>query len=356
MDDHTLSVCICNYNGVDYLGATLDSVLAHSAAVDEIVVVDDGSVDGSIAFLRERYPQVLIVEHTSNKGLGASRDTGWRAAIGKRILFMDNDVILEKGAVGLLTSVLDAYPQSVAAMPAICYAHAPDTLQYDGAGVHYLGQMSLCNAGSAYADISKLVRFVDSIVGACFLFDRQRWGEESPADPDFFIYQDDLDIGIRVRLRGYEILSVPAARAYHRQGTVGLSLRAEGVYTLVRVQNLIENRWRLMAKSYSLRTLLLLSPMLIVYECAQLLVAVKKGWAKPWLAAWCRFINDLANIYGKRLHVQRMRALPDRQLLQGGPLPFTESLVTDSIERRSLSLLNWIVTYYWRMILFWMAR
>lgn len=354
MHPSPVSVCIANYNGEHYLDETLASVVAQGDAIGETIVIDNGSTDRSIALIRERYPGVRIIALGRNAGLSAARNAGFQTARESRILFMDNDVALSPGCVQLLAAVLDAYPQAVAAMPAICHANDPGNVQYDGAGVHFLSQMILYDAGMSYATIAKRIRFIDSVVGACFLFDGSRWGAEPPADPALFIYLDDLDMGVRMRLRGHDVLSVPAATALHRQGTAGLSLRAQGIYAPLRVENLIANRWRILMKSYALRTLAVLGPVLLIYEAAQLLAVVKKGWWIPWLRAVRSVRRDFRSLMRRRREVQTKRKIADRVLLQTGPIPFTEHLAHGTAERWGMWILNWLARRYWLVVQEWL--
>ena len=76
-----------------------------------------------------------------------------------------------------------------------------------------------------------------------FLVDRSRLPELEPFDETFFYMFEDHDFGVRMRVFGYSILSVPEARCYHGEGTVGLSIRQTGKYSKTRVYYLIRNRW-----------------------------------------------------------------------------------------------------------------
>lgn len=86
----TVSVILPTYSGLRHLGATLDSVLNQDFSDHELIVVDDGSTDGTAAWVRQNYPTVLLLER-SNGGISRARNTGLEAAHGRYIAFLDHD-------------------------------------------------------------------------------------------------------------------------------------------------------------------------------------------------------------------------------------------------------------------------
>jgi GT2 family glycosyltransferase len=163
-----------------------------------------------------------------------------------------------------------------------------------------------------------------SMVTCAFMIDRSRWRGGDPFDATFVFNLEDHDFGTRSRIAGHTLLSVPAARCLHGDGTPGLSFRTGGVQTTVRVYCLIRNRWRIVLQTYAARTILLLAPSLAAYEVFQLAGAIRKGWLGPWMrAAWWMVVNPAATLRRRR-EVQASRRASDRER-GGGPLPFTLS-------------------------------
>ena len=167
-------------------------------------------------------------------------------------------------------------------------------------------------------------------------------------DESFFIYFEDHDFGARTRLLGADVLSVPGARCLHGKGTEGLSIRAMGSYSTARVFHLIRNRWLFLLKNFSLRTLLVLTPLFVVYEVAQLATVVKKGWARHWGRAVWSVMQNLPRVLAQRKHIQQLRRVPDRQVLVGGPIPFRDELTSSGFERIARRTLDAIVIGYWK--------
>ena len=119
-------------------------------------------------------------------------------------------------------------------------------------------------------------------------------------DPSFFMYHEDHDLGLRAGQLGHRMLAVPQGLCHHGRGTPGLSLRATSGYSPKRIAYMIANRWRILLTRYELRTLVLLSPALVLFELAQLVGSVAKGWGRSWLAAVGRILHDLPHIARER--------------------------------------------------------
>ncbi len=348
--DERPSLCVINHNGEHYLVETLESALAQGDRFREILLVDDASQDESLNIVRERFPSVKVLQIPENLGPAEARNRAFSGASSDRIVFLDNDVCMDVDCVDRLQQALDEHPLAVAAMPCVLFARRRDVVQYTGGEAHFLGLMSLHDEGRPVRLLETKTRRIGSIVTACFLLDRSRWGRERPFDESFFIYLEDHDFGLRSRLLGHDILSVPSARCFHREGTPGLSLRKTGRYADKRLECLIRNRWLIVLKNYSLRSLLLLAPVFAVYELCQVLVVIKKGWLLPWMNAATWILKNAAAVMNRRKVIQRKRRRPDRELLTGGPIPFREELAGSRLERLGRAGLEGLCAFYWKLI------
>jgi GT2 family glycosyltransferase len=317
-----ISLCIVNYNGLRHLERTLPAVLALADEFAEILLVDNASTDGSVAFVETGFPNVRIIRLDRNDGPGAARNAGVAAARTELVLFVDNDVVPEPGCARRLAEALAANPRAAVAAPRILYAHKPDIVQYDGADNHYLGLMILHHQDVPRSEADTVLRAVDGVVSAAFMVARSRLEGEG-FDPSFFIYVEDHDFG--------------------------LSLRAVGSYTRRRAYLLIRNRWLLILKNYDARSLLVLAPALLAFELAQLAIAAKKGWLPEWWSALRWIVDHRSEILAERRRIQAKRRLPDRALLRGGAVPFRAELTTSAAERLARRLFDGFAIAYWRV-------
>jgi len=345
-----LTVCVINYNGERYLRRSLAAVFAQGPCVREVVLVDNASEDASLQVIRDRFPQVKVIGRDRNGGPAAARNEGFRAASCDRILFIDNDVVLSDAAAAQLSAALDANPQAAIGMPRILYDSRPDTVQFDGADCHYLGGMALHHAGWPDESVPPSTRQIGSVGAGCFLVDRSRLRMVSPFDESFLFNYEDHDFGVHARVRGHEILAVSSARCRHLDGTPGLSLRPGGRYASLRVYCLIRNRWLMLLKYYQWHTLVLLAPMLAVYELAQFAAVTAKGWLPEWFRAVSWTVCHLPALLARRREAQGERRVPDRELLTGGPLPFRQELTPTRLQHTAKKMLDRAAVAYWRLI------
>ena len=117
-----VSLCMINYNGEAYLRGSLPAALRQSARFEEILLIDNGSTDGSLELVTREFPTVRVVRLGENRGACGARNAGIRAAKTDLLLFLDNDVMLLDGCVERLVRALDAQPDAVIAAPSVMYA------------------------------------------------------------------------------------------------------------------------------------------------------------------------------------------------------------------------------------------
>jgi GT2 family glycosyltransferase len=316
----------------------------------EIIVVDNASVDASVELITREFPQVKLIQLPENRGPGAARNAAWAAAGGDYVLFIDNDVVVAQDCPAHLLESMRKTPGIVVAMPRVCFADRPDTIQYDGAGCHPIGLMTLYNQNVPVIEAKDSARFMHSVVTACILVDRHALGTGEPFDESFFFNYEDHDFGLRCSLADRPIVSEPAALCYHGAGTEGLSYREKGEYTNRRAYYLIRNRWIILLKNYQLRTLLVLSPILVVFEIFQLGGMVMKGRTLQWLKSAGWIITRLPRILRKRSRIQQTRQVSDMELFDFVPLPFTDEMAGGRLAASLIAILDSMILGYLRLI------
>ena len=328
-----ISLCLINYNGAAHLIHSLGAVRGSNLRFAEVILVDNGSTDNSRALVEQCYPEVQVVRLVQNDGPAAARNAGLRAARHDLILFVDNDVAIAPDCAFQLRVALASRPGVVAAMPRVLHAHQRNIIQYEGADCHFLGHMSPRYCEMPQDSAPREMAEVNSMVTACFLLDRAMWGEEPPFDPSFVFNYEDHDLGVRSRVRGHLLLAVPSALCLHGSGTPGLSHRPGGQHSDLRVYCLMRNRWRIMLHCFAVRTLLLLAPVLLLFELFQLAGCVRRGWLGIWLRAAGWMVFHPGTTLKRRRQVQETRRAPDHAILRGGDIPFSRGLARSRVER-----------------------
>ncbi|MDF3053759.1 MAG: glycosyltransferase [Geminicoccaceae bacterium] len=344
-----VSVGIVNHNGESYLPLTLRAVARLGSAVDDVLLIDSGSTDGSDALLRDQFPHVRVIELGANLGPGPARNRAIREAAHDRILLIDNDAEPQPGSIETLGAALDDHPNAILAMAAVLYAQSPDVVQYVGAVPHFLGTQTLLHADTPVTQLNDGVRPVGTAITCCVMVDRARFGNRRWFDEHFFFYLEDHEFGLRASLQGYDCIVVPEARCLHRAGTIGVSIRETGRFTPVRVRQTIRNRWLTLLMLYQARTLLRFAPALVTFEVLQLLGAVRKGWIGHWLWAAGSMAGKLPHVLNVRRDMRTSRRRPDLEILTAGSFPFNQRWHHSGVERAAQRCLDFIAGLNWRV-------
>jgi GT2 family glycosyltransferase len=215
----TLSYCVVNTNGRDYLLACLEAIERnHPKGVErEILVLDNASNDGSGAAIRARAGDVRLIERERPTGKSENDSTLMREATGKYCLLLNEDSELRLGAAAALVEALDADPGAGAATAQLLSssgAPVPCAWRFPGIGAALAGALFLHRWLTVQSKGSS-TRRIDWGQSSALLVRRQAAAEVDFMDPDFFVYYDECDFAKRLADAGWRSLFVPAARAVH---------------------------------------------------------------------------------------------------------------------------------------------
>ena len=349
MRSAAVTLCIVNHNGADQLPPAFRAVLAQADEFAEVLLIDNASTDGSVQLAQAQFPRLRVVSLPSNAGPGSARNAGFAAASHDLILFQDYDVRLEPGCVATLLAALRERVGALLVAPRVLYEGAPGTIQYDSADCHFLGLMATRNANRQVRDTPASAARTTSLVTACFLVDRSRWQHGPLFDEDFVFNLEDHDFGVRANLWGYETWVEPGARVLHGGGTPHLSYRPGYAVSAARIFYLLRNRWLVVGKCYSMRTLVVLAPVLLLFELFQIAGLARKGWLRHWWPAFRSMAGQWPQLRLKRAEVRRSRQVSDGDVLHGGPLPFTDAVKGSRADRIALAFMSAIVNGYWML-------
>ncbi|MFT7676160.1 MAG: GT2 family glycosyltransferase [Planctomycetota bacterium] len=346
-----VSAVICNYNGEGYLAACLDALAAQTLAPAEIIVVDNESTDGSLALLEERYPHVKIVRMGSNGGPAPARNAGMRAAQYPWVLALDNDAYLSPHGLEYMVRAAEEHADAVLVQPRSVFSAEPERVHYDGGQLHYAGLLALRNFYTPLAEAQgEGVVAVDGAVSLCLLVNAEIVLAAGGYDERYFILFEDLDLSYRLRSEGHGIYSVESVLCVHDEGTPGISFREGPRYPARRVRFHSRNRWMYMAKCYSLWTLILAAPGLLLYEGVQLLFAVQQRGLSAYLLGKWDVLCGLPEALRLRRATQARRKVGDGTLLVPGPLTLTPAVAESNAKALIARNLNSLLSFWWNLV------
>lgn len=215
-----ISVIVLNYNGRGFLDGCLTSLASQTYSDFEVIVVDNGSRDGSPEYIEENYPWVRLAKNDENLGFAGGTNVGIRAAKGEFIITLNNDSRADSRFIEELIKPM-ADPEV-----GVCAAKMlfPDG-RINSAGICISRSGAAWDRGMFEPDRGQY-EFVEEVFGACAgaaLYRREMLDEIGLFDEDFFLYLEDVDLAFRARLAGWKCLYVPGARViHHHGGTAGV--------------------------------------------------------------------------------------------------------------------------------------
>jgi N-acetylglucosaminyl-diphospho-decaprenol L-rhamnosyltransferase len=223
-DDGRVAAVVVTFDALPWIEQCLDSL-----GGVETVVVDNGSRDGTVAFVRERYPDVHVIE-SENRGLGAGWNIGLRETTSTYALLLNADAWLTEGALERLVDFADGRSRAAVIGPRLLN---PDrTLQRSVRGFPTVWRLateyfflrklaprsSALNAFYAGGFDHDEVRVVEVVMGACMLLRREAVEEVGYCDEDYFLFSEETDWCFRFREAGWEVVFFPGAECVHLRG------------------------------------------------------------------------------------------------------------------------------------------
>ncbi len=267
-----VSVIIVNWNGLTHLEVRLDSLQNQTFRDVEVILVDNGSVDGSVAFVGEKYPWVKLVCLAENTGFATGNNRGFEQARGAYIVPLNNDTRVAPDWLEQLVAVADGRPQVGMVASRICSFDDPDLLDSIGMGICRDGMARGKFRNRRWSDVQMSEVAEILIPSACAaLYKRDMIAEVGFFDDDFFAYAEDVDLGLRGLLAGWDAVAATKAVVYHKYSQTSGKLSPFKVYLVER------NHYWVALKNFSVGQLLLLPFFTFVRYLEQVRVVVSGG-------------------------------------------------------------------------------
>jgi len=222
-----LSIIIVSWNVKDYLKACLESILGTVNSIEfEIFIVDNNSNDGTVEFVKERFPQVNIIANKDNLGFAKANNQAITKSHGEYVLLLNPDTIVFEGAIKKMIDRI-GQDQNIGVL-------GPKIITGDGRTISYCGGRKFPSVMSIVFGITTLDRYsrffdshsmkywdhadsreVDAISGSCMLIRRKTIQGVGMLDESFFMYAEDIDWCYRIKKSGWDIYYYAAAEIMH---------------------------------------------------------------------------------------------------------------------------------------------
>lgn len=290
-----VDIVIPNLNGVQFLEKCLHSLSCQTYPFFSVFIVDNGSVDGSVEFIRSAYPRVHLISWPKNRGFSPAVNAGIAAGNSPLVFLLNNDTEVERDCLEqLVQAAVTQTGYDFFAAKMLNY-HAHHLL--DGAGDGFLRGGAGYRLGTLEKDDAEYSR-PGGVFGACAgaaLYRRSLFDDVGLFDEDFFAYLEDVDFNVRANGRGKKCYYVPAARVYHiGSATSGSKINAFTVKLSTR------NTLNLLVKNYPPVFFLRFAPAMFVYHLFWLAFVVKKGQFFAYVKGIVEFFGGLSVMLQKR--------------------------------------------------------
>lgn len=299
----------------------------------DVVVVNNGGPGDEITAAESR---VRVVQ-SPNDGFGAGCNRGARETTAEVLVFLNPDTVALPGAVAALASRLE--DESIGIVQArLRLLDEPERLNSGGNVLHVSG-LAWPGGYRDPAESLQDVRDIPYASGAAFAIRADVFRELGGFAEKLFLYQEDLELSWRVRLRGLRVVVEPAADVLHDYVLERGDRRKE--YYLER------NRLIFVLTALSGRLLVLLAPVLVAVEAGIVLVALREGWLREKARGWGWLVQNRSWLAAHRRETQALRRVPDRELAR---------FLTPELDPRMLELpkgvavLNRLVSAWWRAV------
>jgi GT2 family glycosyltransferase len=218
------TVIIPTYNGIAVLETCLRSLATQKYQSFSVLIIDNGSTDGTTSMIEKVYPSASVLRFESNLGFAKAVNKGIRSVVTPFVLLLNNDTVVESDFIGILVCSLRNSPKNVAAIN-------PMVLNIDGSAVENCGffidkkwRAHHIAAGVRPNEVKNEPAEIFGVNAGATIFKLDFLLDVGCFDDDFFAYYEDVDLSIRGKAKGWKYFSEPTARVFHHHSHTGNSL------------------------------------------------------------------------------------------------------------------------------------
>jgi GT2 family glycosyltransferase len=290
------------------LDTCLSSVLKQSYGNYEVILVDNASTDGSLEYVRQKYPGLTFVENSANLGYAGGVNSALAKVSGDYVSPLNMDTEAEPDWLVGMVEFMDMHPRAGAVCPKVLILGQQAVINCTGLNIHFSG-LGFCRQLHEPDRPDSQPQKVKGISGCSYLIRKDLFMRMGGAPAYCFMYNDDVVMSWLLALMGYDMYCLPSSVIYHRYR---LSMTPEKFF------HLEKNRLYLILSTFRWPTLLLLSPILAIIEGMILAYSIVKGWPYPRskLGAYHAVFEERKQIAHLRRFHAGLRRVSDFTLLK----------------------------------------
>lgn len=319
MTDTLVSVILVSYNSQEYIAECLSSLSKQSYKNFNIIFVDNNSSDNSLQIIEMEFPEVITIRNHVNFGFAKACNIGIRKAFEdkkiKYVVCLNLDTVVDENWLKELVIAAENNLDAGSVQSKILLYDNPEKINTAVNKLTFLG-FGYCGDYLQPSSSKTEMEEIPYSSGSSVLFSKNALKKSGLFDEDYFLYHEDVDLGLRIQLSGYKNLLAPRSICYHKYSFS----KNSKIYFLER------NRLITLYKNFSASTLCLISFAFLIKEFGLFLFLLFTGNLTYKLKSYSFIVKNLRKINYKRRIVQKKRTLSDKQIadLLVGTIEFLE--------------------------------
>jgi N-acetylglucosaminyl-diphospho-decaprenol L-rhamnosyltransferase len=332
----SLSTIVVAHDSLAELRRSLPPLVTQLAEGDELIVVDNASSDGLAGELGRLAPGARLIELPRNVGFAAGANRGVQEAGGELVVLLNPDCLVQPGWVEAIRA---PWGGEWTAWMGLVLLEGGEQINSSGGVLHFTGFGWAGQVGAPAEAAPPTPAEVGFLSGACLAIPRSVWREAGGFPEHFFMYCEDVDLSLKLRVRGGTLAVVPDARVEHSY---------EFAKGELKWRLLERNRWATVLRTYPAPLLAVVLPALLATETAVWAVALRAGWGRSKALATLDVVRALPRLFRERRVIQAGRKVSAGSfavhLTAELSSPYFGDVGTDPLVRAVLRI-------YWRAVL-----
>ncbi len=303
-----VSVIVPNWNGIRFIGMCLDSLQRSDFDDVEVIVIDNGSVDGSRELIEEQYPWVRLIKMPRNMGFATACNAGIKASAAEYVCLLNNDIEVESTWLRELVEGMERHPECGMGTTKMMFLDDREVFYNTGDLFH--AWSSGGGRGQGEKDVGQYDR-EDCVFGACAgagIYRRELFESVGVFDEDFFIFAEDVDLNMRCQLQGFRAVYLPQAKVYHI-GTATVGLYSDRYVYLCK-----RNDVYVLIKNMSLKMYFKYLWTILKHQMEDIRYFSYRGQGAVLLRSKLSVMKMLLPMLWRRFQIQRSRTVPDSEI------------------------------------------
>ncbi len=303
-----ISIVVPNWNGIKFIGMCLDSIALSDFEGYEVIVVDNGSSDGSRELVAEKYPWVRHILLPENMGFAKACNDGIKAARGEYVVLLNNDIEVEADWLRELHEGMERHPECGMGTSCMMFLDERDVFYNTGDLFH--AWSSGGGRGQGEKDVGQYEN-EEYVFGACAgagVYRKSMLDVIGLFDEDFFIFAEDVDLNMRAQAQSYKTVYLPRAKVYHI-GTATVGLYSDRYVYLCK-----RNDVYVLIRNFSLKMFFKYLRSILRHQFQDVPYFTYRGQGVVLLRSKLTVLKMLIPMFLRRFKIQSLRTVPDSEI------------------------------------------